>query len=82
MAFTAREEVRGNVVEAVRHAVDDGTGPLEEETLLEDLGVDSISSFEIRLIIRERLGVEVSEEEFAALDDVGSLVDQVLRSQS
>ncbi|XKK40002.1 hypothetical protein HFP72_04175 [Nocardiopsis sp. ARC36] len=36
--------------------------------------MDSIAGFEIRLLIRERCGAQVSEEEFDGLRSVGDLL--------
>ncbi|MFE1165831.1 acyl carrier protein [Nocardiopsis sp. NPDC058789] len=54
---------------------------LERDDLLQDVGVDSIAGYEIRLLVRERCGVEVPEEGFEDLGSVGDLLDLV-RSQA
>lgn len=68
-------------LEIIREAIDGEGEVLERGDLLQDAGVDSIAGFEIRLLIRERCGVEVSEEEFEDLRSVGDLLDLV-RSQT
>lgn len=68
-------------LEIVREAVDDGVAELGRDDLLQDVGVDSIAGFEIRLLIRERCGVEIAEEEFDGLRSVGDLLD-LLRGQT
>ncbi|MEE2042040.1 acyl carrier protein [Nocardiopsis tropica] len=62
------------VLEIIREAVDGEGGHPGREELLQDLGVDSIAGFEIRLLIRERCGAQVSEEEFDGLRSVGDLL--------
>ncbi|MFD3684172.1 acyl carrier protein [Nocardiopsis sp. NPDC058631] len=62
------------VLEIIREAVDGEGGYLGREDLLQDVGVDSIAGFEIRLLIRERCGAQVSEEEFDGLRSVGDLL--------
>ncbi|WAE75576.1 acyl carrier protein [Streptomonospora nanhaiensis] len=63
------------VLEIIREAVDGEGGYPGREELLQDVGVDSIAGYEIRLLIRERCGAQVSEEEFDGLRSVGDLLD-------
>ncbi|QVJ03200.1 acyl carrier protein [Nocardiopsis eucommiae] len=65
----------------IREAVDAVGMDLERDDLLQDVGVDSIAGYEIRLLVRERCGVEVPEEGFEDLGSVGDLLDLV-RSQA
>jgi acyl carrier protein len=65
----------------ILEATDASGTRLERGDLLQDVGVDSIAGYEIRLLIRERCGVEVPEEGFEDLGSVGDLLDLV-RSQA
>lgn len=65
------------VLKIIRKSIDDESAMIGGNDILEDLGVDSIASFEIRLLIRERWGTELSEGEFDDLRRVGDLVDLV-----
>ncbi|MEU3017590.1 MULTISPECIES: acyl carrier protein [unclassified Nocardiopsis] len=72
--FTADESV---VLDIVQEATDAPGTPITRGDLLQDVGVDSIAGYEIRLLIRERCGVEVPEEGFEDLGSVGDLLDLV-----
>lgn len=65
------------VLEIIRQSIDDENAMIGGNDVLEDLGVDSIAGFEIRLLLRERWGMELSEQEFDDLRRVGDLVDLV-----
>lgn len=69
--------VSEEVLDIIRKSIDDENATLGGSDFLEDLGVDSIAGFEIRLLIRERWGMELSEGEFEDLRSVGDLVDLV-----
>ncbi|WP_017606261.1 acyl carrier protein [Nocardiopsis alkaliphila] len=66
-----------DILNVIRKSIDDENAMLRRDDFLEDVGVDSIAGFEIRLLVKERWGVELSEEAFDDLYRVGDLVDLV-----
>lgn len=59
-----------------------GTDPGElapEQDLVADLGVDSPRALELLVELEDRLGVEISDEDAAALNTVGDILAYVER---
>ncbi|MFD0343888.1 acyl carrier protein [Streptomyces sp. NPDC127117] len=58
-----------------------GTDPLDiqPEVPLRHLSLDSLALEELRLIIEERMGVDLDDVELTSRDTVGRLVDMVHR---
>jgi acyl carrier protein len=48
--------------------------------LIDDLGIDSLSMVEIILSVRDRLGVDIPDEDLAGLQTVRDVVGYVRRS--
>lgn len=67
--------IESAVLGAVRKAIDDEEAALDRGTLLEDVGVDSIAGYEIRLILEEQCGVTMTQQEFEDVQSVGGLIE-------
>jgi acyl carrier protein len=52
-------------------------GEIHPEARLEDLELDSLDVVELAAVIKDRLGVQVSEEELADLMQVGAIADLI-----
>jgi acyl carrier protein len=48
-----------------------------EKTFVDDLDIDSLTMVEIAVLIEERLGVKVTEDELANLKTVGDAVNYI-----
>jgi acyl carrier protein len=52
-------------------------GEIHPDATLEDLGLDSLDVVELAAVLKDRLGVQVSEDELADLMRVGVIADLI-----
>lgn len=79
-----REELRVDVLGRLAEAVGGGVEPESisvAASLRDDLGLGSLDAVLLVLDLEERLGIDVEDDELAALDTVGSLLALVESKQ-
>lgn len=68
-------DVRGTVLQILEDVVEEPAASItDDQVLVDDLDVDSLSLVEIMMLIEERIGVKLDEESAAELRTVGDLV--------
>lgn len=75
-ADDVRRAVLSRLAEAAGRAGRDGEIALDA-SLREDLGLASLDAILLVIDLEERLGIDVEDDELAALDTVGTLLDLV-----
>lgn len=70
-------KLQETVFEAISQEVQFSTGVFTLETPLEELGIDSLKAITILYELEDRLDIEISNEVFDSIKNIGDIVQQL-----
>ena len=73
-----REQIKEKLIYLIRNAVSDWyTGPVTEETTMQDMACDSLDAIELQVIIEKAFNISPDDRVWDSTNNIGEWIDLV-----